>query len=79
MGFKTNDCKNGYDRQEKGENEYGGSRAVRKSENPRAPVLFDEHNLPPWLRPLVEIGLTDLPKSGGAMAPPASPGATGLY
>ena len=28
--------------------------------------------------PLVEIGLTDLPKSGGAMAPPAPPGTTGL-
>ena len=33
------------------------------------PVLFGEHNLPP----LVEIGLIDLPKSGGAMAPPAPP------
>ena len=38
------------------------------------PVLFDGHNLPP----LVEIGLTDLPKSGGTMAPPALPGTTGL-
>ena len=38
------------------------------------PVLFDGHNLPP----LVEIGLTDLPKSGGAMAPLAPPGTTGL-
>ena len=38
------------------------------------PVLFGGHNLPP----LVEIGLTDLPKSGGAMAPPAPPGTTGL-
>ena len=28
--------------------------------------------------PLVVIGLTDLPKSGGAMAPPAPPGTTGL-
>ena len=44
-------------------------RAVRKSENPVVPVIFDGHNLPP----LVEIGLTDLPKSGGAMAPPAPP------
>ena len=33
------------------------------------------YNLPP----LVEIGLTDLPKSGGAMTPPAPPGTTGLY
>ena len=31
------------------------------------------HNLPP----LVEIGLTDVPKSGGSMAPPATPGTTG--
>ena len=38
------------------------------------PVLFGGHNLPP----LVEIGLTDLPKFGGAMAPPAPPGTTGL-
>ena len=35
------------------------------------PVLFGWHNLPP----LVEIGLTDLPKFGGAMA---LPGTTGL-
>ena len=38
------------------------------------PLLFGGHNLPP----LVEIGLTDLPKSGGAMTPPAPPGTTGL-
>ena len=38
------------------------------------PVLFGGRNLPP----LGEIGLTDLPKSGGAMAPPAPPGTTGL-
>ena len=44
-------------------------RAVGRSENPGVPVLFGGHNLPPL--PLVEIGLTDLPKSGGAMAPPA--------
>ena len=37
--------------------------AVGRSENPGVPVLFGGHNLPP---PLVEIGLTDLPKSGGA-------------
>ena len=35
-------------------------RAVGRSENLRIPVLFGGHNLPP----LVEIGLTDLPKSG---------------
>ena len=78
MRFKTNDCKYGYDRQEKRENEFRGSRAVGRTENPRVPVLFDEHNLPRWLRPLVEIGLKDLPKSGGAMAPPAPPGTTPL-
>ena len=38
---------------------------VGRSENPGVPVLFGGHSLPP----LVEIGLTDLPKSGGAMAP----------
>ena len=37
-------------------------RAVGRSVNPEGPVLFDGHNL----SPLVEIGLTDLPKSGGA-------------
>ena len=31
-----------------------------ETENPGVPVLFGGHNLPP----LVEIGLTDLPKSG---------------
>ena len=46
-------------------------RAVGRSENPGVPVLLGGHNLPP----LVEIGLTDLPKFGGAMAPP---GTTGL-
>ena len=39
-----------------------GVRVVRRSENPGVPVLFDVHNLPP----LVEIGLTELPKSTGA-------------
>ena len=50
------------------------SRAVGWSENPGVPALFGGHNLPP----LVEIGLTDLPTSGGAMAPPAPPGMTPL-
>ena len=49
-------------------------RAVGRSENPGVPVLFSGNKLPP----LVEIGLTDLPKFGGAMAPPAPPGTTGL-
>ena len=42
-------------------------RAFARSGNPGVPVLFGEHNLPS----LVEIGLTDLPKSGDAMATPA--------
>ena len=50
-------------------------RAVGSSENPGVPVLFGGHNL----SPLVEIGLTDLPKSGGALAPSALPGTTGLH
>ena len=50
-------------------------RAVGRSENPGVPILFGGHTLPPAL---FEIGLTDLPKSGGAMAPPAPPGTTGL-
>ena len=39
--------------------------AVGRSENLGLLVLFGGHNL----LPLVEVGLTDLPKSGGAMAP----------
>ena len=35
------------------------TKAVRRSENPGVPVLFGGHNLPP----LVEKGLTGLPKS----------------
>ena len=42
------------------------SRAVGRFENLEVPVLFVGDNLPP----LVEIGLSDLPKSGGAIAPP---------
>ena len=49
-------------------------RAIGRSKNPGVPVLFGRLNLPH----LVEIGLTDLQKSGGAMAPPAPPGTTGL-
>ena len=51
------------------------SRAVGKFENSRVPAFFDEHtNLPT----LVEIELTDLPKSGGSWhrAPLAT---TGLH
>ena len=46
------------------------SRAVGRYENPGLPVLFGGHNLPP----LVEIGLTDLLESGGAIShPPGTP------
>ena len=47
-------------------------RVVGRSENPGVPVGGDN------LSPLVEIGLTDLPKSGCAMAHPAHPGTAGL-
>jgi len=40
-------------------------RAVGRSENPGVPVSFGGYNMPP----LVEIGLTDLQKSGGASTP----------
>ena len=50
-------------------------RAVGRSEDPEVPVLFGGHNLPP----LVEIGVTALPKSWGATTPPASPGTTLQY
>ena len=49
-------------------------RALGRSENLEVPVLFGGHNL----TRLVEIGLTDLPKSGGVIAPPAPQGTTGL-
>ena len=45
-------------------------RAVRRSKNPGVPVLFCQF----VVCTLVEIGLTDLPKPGGAMAPPGNPG-----
>ena len=49
-------------------------RVIGRSENPGVPVLFGGYSL----LPLVEIGLTDLPKIGGAMSPQAPPGKTGL-
>ena len=49
-------------------------RAVARSENLGGRVILGGENVPP----LVEIELTDLPKSGGARAPPAPPLATGL-
>ena len=48
-----------------------GRRNVRKS---GGLVVMDGDNVPP----LVEIGLTDLPKTGGALAPPAPPLVTAL-
>ena len=50
-----------------------GIRAVARSENLVGHVILGGDNLPP----LVEIGLTDLTKSGGARAP-RPPLATGL-
>ena len=51
------------------------SRAVGRSENPGVPVVircgYD-------MSSLVEIGLTDQPNIGCAMAHPAHPGTTGL-
>ena len=49
-------------------------RAVARSENPGGHIVLGGDNVPA----LVEIGLTDLSKSGGAQAPPAPPLGTGL-
>ena len=49
-------------------------RAIGRSENPGVPILFGGYNL----LSLVEIGLTDLPKSRVAKAPPAPPVTTPL-
>ena len=51
------------------------TRAVARSENPGGHVVLGGDNVPP----LVGIGLTGLPKTGGAHAAPAPPLATGLY
>ena len=45
------------------------SRAVARSENLGGLVVQGGDNVPP----LVEIGLTDLPKTGGLKPPPSSP------
>ena len=45
------------------------SRAVARSKNPGGLVVLGGDNVPP----LVEIGLTDLTKTGGAKAPKAPP------
>ena len=50
-------------------------RAVARSENPGGLVALGGDNV----SPLVQIGLTDLPKTGGAKAHPTSPLPTGLY
>ena len=50
-------------------------RAVARSENPEGLVVLGGDNVPP---PLVEIGLTDLPKTEEVRAPPAPLLATGL-
>ena len=49
--------------------EYLLYRHVSRSENLGGRVVLGGDNVPP----LVKIGLTDLPKTGGAYAPPASP------
>ena len=51
------------------------NRAIGRFEKSGVPVLFGGHNMP---TPLVVIGLTNLPKFGGAMAPTAHPGTTPL-
>ena len=52
----------------------GNGRAVGRYENPGVPVLFVGHNL----LPLVEIGLTVLPKTGGGgLKPPQPPSCDG--
>ena len=50
-------------------------RVVGRSENPGVPVLFGGLNLPP--SPMIEIGLTNLQKSEGAMATLAPPSSDG--
>ena len=50
-------------------------RAVARYENLGGHIVLGGDNVPP----LVEIALTDLPKSGGARAPPAPPLAAGLH
>ena len=46
-----------------------GLRAVARSENPEGLVVLGGENV----SPLVEIGLTDLPKTGGGLKPPKPP------
>ena len=50
-------------------------RAVARSENLGGHVILGGDNLPP----LVEIGLTDLTKSGGGTSPPACDGPGDYY
>ena len=53
----------------KRQSKYILSRAVARSENPGGLVILCGENVPP----LVEIGLTDLPKTGGGLEPPQPP------
>ena len=53
----------------KGANSSINLRHAARVKNPRGQVVLGGDNV----SPLVEIGLTDPPKSGGAAAPPASP------
>ena len=50
-------------------------RAVARSENPGGLVVIGGDNVPP----LMEIGLTDLPKTGELKPHPAPPLATALH
>ena len=50
-------------------------RAVGRSEKPGVPVLFGGHNFPL----LVEIGLTDLPKSGHGTPRDDRPAMCGMH
>ena len=50
------------------------TRDIGRAENPGC-----QYCLVGIICPLVEIGLTDVPKSGVAMAPPAPTGTTGLH
>ena len=60
--WHSNDWPVGTNR-DSGDSDIKSCRAVERSENPGVPVLFGG-NLPP----MVEIGLIDLPKSGGDRA-----------
>ena len=61
---------------------FNNSRAVDRSENRGVPEVMWSHNPPPLSETgLTDIvtGLTDMPKSGGAMAPPVTPVISGPH